>query len=373
MTRDIWQILGIEPTDDLRTIKRAYAGKIKENNPEDAPEKFQEIRSAYEIARRYANRETSRVNFDVGHDKPRDHGNVQPDASREVWDGANQDVPPQLFEPIRTDDKEDLAREINYPMVDRLVQGVVDAVRSTNSWDEEKRFKQALDELRSESVDTALQFELELTRELMECDVVAEDFLEILTEHYGWRVSYVRNHYDNELQYNVNWLLERSRESSREDDFVVVNPYKKESSGSRWYMWVLVLLAFSAVRACPSMESSYRHHDIKNNEVETLLKKFEKTEGWSKKELSADWSTESDPGDSDCVRLWQREEGWPTSIVSCEEWEKRREEQLRESGDFVEEQVEDEPSIQVDEPMRVEPYTFKQVREKLRYRRLKTE
>lgn len=373
MTRGIWQILGIEPTDDLRTIKRAYAGKIKENNPEDAPEKFQEIRRAYEIARSYANRETSRIHFDVGHDTPRDPVNVPPDASREVWDGANQDVPPQLFEPTCTDDKEDLAREINYPMVNRLVQDVVDAVRSTNSWDEEKRFKQALDELGSESVDTALQFELELTRELMDCDVVAEDFLEILTEHYGWRVSYVRNHYDNELQYNVNGLLERSRESSCEDDFVVVNPYKKESSGSRWYVWVLAILAFNVVRACPSMESSYRNHDIKNKEVQTLLEKFKETERWRNKELSADGGSQSDPGDSDCIRLWQREEGWPSSIVSCEEWERRRKEQLRENGDFPEEQVEDEPSIPVDEPIRVAPYTFKQVREKLRYRRPKAQ
>jgi DnaJ-class molecular chaperone len=61
MLGDIWHVLGIEPTEDLRAIKRAYARKVKENNPEDAPEQFQAIRNAYEIALSYADRETAEL------------------------------------------------------------------------------------------------------------------------------------------------------------------------------------------------------------------------------------------------------------------------------------------------------------------------
>lgn len=45
-----WHILGIEPTVDLKTIKKAYALKLRIHHPEDDPEGFNRLRSAYEAA-----------------------------------------------------------------------------------------------------------------------------------------------------------------------------------------------------------------------------------------------------------------------------------------------------------------------------------
>ncbi len=45
-----WQILEINPTDNAREIKRAYANKSKLVHPEEHPEEFRELHDAYELA-----------------------------------------------------------------------------------------------------------------------------------------------------------------------------------------------------------------------------------------------------------------------------------------------------------------------------------
>ncbi len=50
MDINIWQELGIEPTQDKKTIKRAYSQRLKQVHPEDDPDGFQRLRFAYEQA-----------------------------------------------------------------------------------------------------------------------------------------------------------------------------------------------------------------------------------------------------------------------------------------------------------------------------------
>lgn len=51
---DIWSILGIYPTKELAAITAAYRAKLPDANPEDHPEQFKALRSAYEQARKLA-------------------------------------------------------------------------------------------------------------------------------------------------------------------------------------------------------------------------------------------------------------------------------------------------------------------------------
>lgn len=53
---NVWAILGINPTDDVKEIKKRYATLVKEYHPEEHPEKYQEIVMAYKQAVSFAKR-----------------------------------------------------------------------------------------------------------------------------------------------------------------------------------------------------------------------------------------------------------------------------------------------------------------------------
>lgn len=51
---NIWEILGIPPSTDIVTIKKAYADRAKEWHPEEHPEEFKRLRNAYQTAVKWA-------------------------------------------------------------------------------------------------------------------------------------------------------------------------------------------------------------------------------------------------------------------------------------------------------------------------------
>jgi curved DNA-binding protein CbpA len=51
---DIWSVLEIKPTDDVGTIKKAYAKKLKLHYPEEDPVGHQTLRQAYDKALKLA-------------------------------------------------------------------------------------------------------------------------------------------------------------------------------------------------------------------------------------------------------------------------------------------------------------------------------
>lgn len=53
----IWDVLGIQPTKDEREIRRAYARELKLRRPSQDPQGFQELREAFDSAKRYASSE----------------------------------------------------------------------------------------------------------------------------------------------------------------------------------------------------------------------------------------------------------------------------------------------------------------------------
>ena len=51
MFADPYQVLGVDPSDDSETIRKRYLALVREFSPERAPERFAEIRAAYEKLR----------------------------------------------------------------------------------------------------------------------------------------------------------------------------------------------------------------------------------------------------------------------------------------------------------------------------------
>jgi hypothetical protein len=151
MSGDIWHILGIEPTEDLRAIKRAYALRVRENNPEDAPEQFQAIRSAYEIALSCADRKTAGVNLRINSRQTADPVDAPSELPREGGADLLHDNPLLPFEATQAEERESPEKPVNYSLVDQLVRDVIEAVQSVDTWDEKNKFKLALEALRSES------------------------------------------------------------------------------------------------------------------------------------------------------------------------------------------------------------------------------
>ena len=54
---NVFEILEIEPTEDKKKIKKAYASLARKYHPEEQPEKWKEIHDAYTMAMRIADGE----------------------------------------------------------------------------------------------------------------------------------------------------------------------------------------------------------------------------------------------------------------------------------------------------------------------------
>lgn len=83
----MWDVLDIEPTNDERTIKRAYAKLLKQNRPDKDPVAFQELRDAYEWCLR-ATKWTDYDDYD--YDEDEDGGEAADIANDEFTNSADR-------------------------------------------------------------------------------------------------------------------------------------------------------------------------------------------------------------------------------------------------------------------------------------------
>ncbi len=94
MSREtLWDRLGLAPTGDRKTIRRAYAARLKLVNPEDDPEGFQALRAAYEQALARADRVARKPSAPLDDEpSPYDEDDAYEDDAYE--DDPGEDDPP---------------------------------------------------------------------------------------------------------------------------------------------------------------------------------------------------------------------------------------------------------------------------------------
>ena len=132
-------VLGIEPTTEKKTIKRAYAAKSREFHPEEHPEEFQRIHDAYEEALAWAERNAGRGEEPQMPEEPRrmeeESGEDRMENSREK-DEKSEESATQSVEPPEQPKDDSEAWESDWT---RQFQNMADASERQGADDREVR------------------------------------------------------------------------------------------------------------------------------------------------------------------------------------------------------------------------------------------
>lgn len=139
-------VLGIEPTTEKKTIKRAYAAKSREFHPEEHPEEFQRIHDAYEEALAWAERNAGREEEPQMPEEPRrmEMGAAEQEkaAESETWNYAEPERNPEEAY-MENPQKEDVQSEEDFQTWDgdwtRQFQNMADASERQGADDREVR------------------------------------------------------------------------------------------------------------------------------------------------------------------------------------------------------------------------------------------
>nr|WP_326166559.1 J domain-containing protein [uncultured Oscillibacter sp.] len=145
-----WDALGLSGPADLRSIRRAYAQRLKTAHPEEDPEGFQRLHAAYQEASRYA-RQAARTTPAEPEAPPRPVPPLQDPGGPEEEEGRGHSGPPQdREEPPRQAQEDAQGPEWDYDELlgDRERPAAEGGAPSSADWDYERLFAEGEAEAR---------------------------------------------------------------------------------------------------------------------------------------------------------------------------------------------------------------------------------
>lgn len=146
MSENVFQILEIEPTNDKKEIRKAYAGLVKRYHPEEFPEEWKKIHDAYEQALKMA----EHVQPPIPAEPPVKIEVSEPSVKIEVLEPPAQEKEPEAeFPEITSESKDERAPEATEEKsdeMDSLFDNIGGMAREQHHQDEET-FKRELQEV----------------------------------------------------------------------------------------------------------------------------------------------------------------------------------------------------------------------------------
>ncbi len=177
--KQAWKALGIEPTDELRAVKRAYAAKLKAIDPDKDPKAFLALREALQVAQ-------WQVEYgEQDYDEPYEENEGEYD-EEESWDEGNpEDWTPVQYEREPIEDDPDPA-----VMAQRAIQRILwEGEGDLSPW-EQAELKQNIETLlsdeRMEQVGFASETEDWLSWVLVNGIPRSDAAVPLVVEHFGW-------------------------------------------------------------------------------------------------------------------------------------------------------------------------------------------
>ena len=220
---NIWKILKIDPTNDKRAIKRAYAKLLKQNNPEDNPSGFQTLRDAYDRALSYC--ETAQADIVFESDPGSQVVTAIIDESGPQFE-IDQDQ--SYEEQTNSHEKEPSKARARQERTERIHDAATQVVHKIKL--DEKAAIKFCEELLSQDFFQALDVRYEFEGELLIilCDypdrVVKQKFYRYLAEEFAWDIDLrrhheiIHNHFSHDQKYSTafyNYLIPILRDSIR--------------------------------------------------------------------------------------------------------------------------------------------------------------
>ncbi|AJQ92679.1 SEL1-like repeat protein [Gynuella sunshinyii] len=197
-----WQILGIDPTDNKRDIKRAYSRLLKDNHPEDKPEAFQQLRDAYDQA-------LAMAEFVV--DEVEDEDAPNPDDTDQTAQPMAQPVHDYLEPATEVPDRQ-LAIDAESARIDQVVADIIKRL-DVDSQQAIEFLSQILKEEDFEALDIRYELEGRLLERLVQQLRYDFEFTRFLEKAFHWRMDLnnphdiLVNHFHEDSDYH--WSYQR--------------------------------------------------------------------------------------------------------------------------------------------------------------------
>ena len=186
--QDAWEALGIEPTDDKRAVKRAYAVKLKSIDPDADPKAFLALRDALQIAQWEA---------EYGPDEEYDYQEYEEGGAQ--WKAVEDN--PEFTHVITDEDVDRFDADPAFMPHDFVPQSPPDGFEARNRidgliWQEDRTpagdaelveaVAELLSDARMEQVDFASEAEEWLARSMAYAIPQSDPIIPIVVDHFGW-------------------------------------------------------------------------------------------------------------------------------------------------------------------------------------------